>query len=227
MTEQVFGGHLGTSVTIDICSACQVFWFDARESLQLAPASTLRLFRTIGEAAAAERRALATNLTCPRCRLTLKAVQDLQRNTRFTYRRCPGEHGRLITFFDFLREKNFVKPMSAEQLVELRSHLDAVNCSNCGASVDLARASACQHCGSALSILDASQAERLVAQLRAADRTGQPVDPALPLSLEQARRSTERLFEQLEGSTWSEERTSSDPVLAGLQSLARWLARTS
>jgi hypothetical protein len=227
MTEQVFGGHLGTSVIIDICALCQVFWFDARESLQLAPASTLRLFRTIGEAPAAERRPLATDLRCPRCRLALKAVQDLQRNTRFTYRRCPREHGRLITFFDFLREKNFVKPMSADQLVELRSHLDAVNCSNCGASVDLARASACQHCGSALSILDASQAERLVAQLRAADRTGQPVDPALPLSLEQARRSTERLFEQLEGSTWSEERTSSDPVLAGLQSLARWLARSS
>jgi hypothetical protein len=226
MTEQVLGGHLGTSVVIDLCFGCHVLWFDSRESLQLAPASTLRLFRTIGEAPATERRPLTADIKCPRCRLTLKSVQDLQRNTRFAYRRCPREHGRLITFFDFLREKNFVRPMSAAQLIELRSHLDAVNCSNCGASVDLARASACAHCGSALSILDANQAEQLVAQLRAADRTGQPVDPALPLNLEQAKRSTERLFEQLEGSTWSVDRTSPDPVLAGLQSLVRWLTRS-
>ena len=226
MTSQVLAGHLGASVTIDLCFGCQVFWFDARESLQLAPASTLRLFRLIGEAAATERRALSTTARCPRCGLTLKLVHDFQRTTRFQYRRCPRGHGRLTTFFDFLREKNFLRPMSPAQIEELRRHIGMVNCSNCGGAIDLNHASACSHCGSALSILDTTQAEKLIAELRAADRSGEPVDPALPMKLQQAKREVTQAFDHLEdGPGWYRAVSASGLVVAGLQSLARWLGR--
>ena len=42
-------GHQGRPIAIDLCVECQAFWFDKYESLQLAPASTLRLLKTIGE----------------------------------------------------------------------------------------------------------------------------------------------------------------------------------
>jgi hypothetical protein len=223
-TELRLSGHVGTTVTIDVCQACQVFWFDTRESLQLSPAATLQLFRLIGNHEAGERRALSADARCPRCSLRLKPVHDQQRTTRFQYRRCPQEHGRLITYFDFLKEKNFIKPMSDVQVEQLRRHVASVNCSNCGASIDLLRHSACAHCGSALSMIDANQASVLVAELRAADRSGQPVDPALPLRLEQARREAARAFEQQDAS-WYEDVSSSGTVMAGLHALARWLSR--
>lgn len=223
-TEQTLAGHVGTTVTIDLCLPCQVFWFDARESLQLSPASTLQLFRLIGEQTPGERRVLSAAARCPRCNLGLRLVHDQQRTTRFQYRRCPDNHGRLITFFEFLKEKNFIKPMSDAQIEELRRHVAAVNCSNCGASIDLLRTSACEHCGSVLSLLDTSQAGALVAELRAADRSGQPVDPALPLRLEQVRRETARAFER-QDAAWYDDVSASGTVMAGLHALARWLSR--
>ena len=119
-------------------------------------------------------------LKCPRCRSRLLDTQDMQRNTRFSYSRCPHGHGRFTTFFNFLREKDFVRPLSAAQLDELRQHVQTVNCSNCGAPIDLAHASSCGHCGSALSILDMQQAEKVVEQLRRAVRaaTGGSGTPA-------------------------------------------------
>ena len=46
MTAQTLDGHLGTLVTIDLCVPCQMFWFDTRESLKLAPGAVLKLFST-------------------------------------------------------------------------------------------------------------------------------------------------------------------------------------
>jgi hypothetical protein len=224
MAAETLAGHVGTSITIDICHPCQAIWFDDRESLQLSPASTLRLFRVIGEATATERRALGATLTCPRCAQHLKPVSDLQRTTRFHYRRCAKGHGRFITFFDFLKEKNFIKPMTAAEIAELRRNVATVNCSNCGAAIDLDHRSSCDHCGSVLSILDTAQAEKLVGELRAADRSNQPVDPALPLRLEHARRELTASFDAFEHqSSWREHASSSGLVLAGLRSLAKWL----
>ena len=99
----------------------------------------------------------------------LRRTQDMQRTTRFEYFRCPNDHGRLIAFFDFLKEKDFIRPLTPQQIAELRKNVQIVNCSNCGAPVDLAKGSDCAHCGSPLSMLDMNQAERLVAQLREAD----------------------------------------------------------
>ena len=49
MAPHVLDAHMGGTVTVDVCLACQAFWFDGYESLQLTPGSTLRLFRIIGD----------------------------------------------------------------------------------------------------------------------------------------------------------------------------------
>lgn len=226
MTTETLDGRLGRSVAIDLCTGCQLFWFDQGESLQLEPRSTLRLFRIIGEQAAARRGVTSEEPRCPRCGARLLTTHDKQRNTPFRYWRCDRRHGRLITFFDFLREKDFIRPLSPEQVEELRRNLQTVNCSNCGAAIDLAHASACGHCGSPLSMLDTQQAQRLVAQLQNADRADKPVDPALPLQLERARREVETAFASFERQPgWFGDVSESGLVGAGLVALARWLSR--
>lgn len=224
MQPVAVAGHNQRPLTIDVCVGCQLFWFDDRESLYLSPASTLKLFRLIGETEPAPRTPVNPESRCPHCGFRLVPAQDMQRATRFQYRRCPKRHGRLITFFDFLREKNFIRPMPADQIEVLRRNVGAVNCSNCGASIDLAARSACGHCGSPLSILDATQAERLVTELREADRTGRPVDPALPMRLAAARREVETSFAAFEAESGRPVDTRpSDLVLAGLRAFSKWV----
>ena len=223
MTPHVLEAHQGARVTIDACLPCQSFWFDNYESLQLTPASTLRLFRLIGEAATVERTAPAPRQSCPRCDLSLKTVEDLQRNTRFRYARCPRGHGRFISFIDFLREKHFVKTLTAEQLALLRAQVDAVNCSNCGAPVDLQSASACAHCGTALSFFDTAHAQALVEHLRSASLPPAQVSPTLPLDLLKARRDAEVAFASADRSLWLRDATTAGTVTAGLMAFARWL----
>jgi hypothetical protein len=226
MIERTLEGHLGTKVTIDLCEGCQSFWFDGRESLQLSPGATLQLFQVIGEQAARARQPTTQTLKCPRCDARMKIVNDLQRSTRFQYRQCPQRHGRFITFFDFLREKNFIRPLTRQQIDELRQHVQAINCSNCGAPVDLAKGSLCAHCGSALAMLDLKQAEALVAQLQQADRTGRDVDPALPMSLARAKRDVETSFAAFErDQSWFDDASSVGLVQAGLTAFNRWIKR--
>ena len=149
----------------------------------------------------------------------------MQRATRFVYLRCPNDHGRLTSFFDFLREKDFIRPLTPQQMEDLRQNVQSVNCSNCGAPVDLAKAAACEHCGTALSMLDLTQAEKLVRQLRTAtDRTAQPIDPSLPLELARARREVEAAFAGVpDDRGWFETASSTGLIAAGLSVAARWL----
>lgn len=218
--------RLGRSVDVDLCPACQFMWFDRGESLQLSPAATLKLFRVVGEHGPRSRRPSPAEMPCPRCRVRLALAHDRQRNTPFQYWRCPAGHGRLTSFFDFLREKDFVRPLSKEQVEALRRNVQTLNCSNCGAPVDLGQRSSCEHCGSPLSMLDLEQAGRLVAQLREADRTDKPVDPTLPLDLIRARREVETAFAAIEGQPgWPSPPSGSDLVGQGLAALVRWLGK--
>ena len=201
-------------------------WFDPRESLQLTPGATLMLFRVIGEHVAKPQAIESETAKCPRCKARLRRTQDMQRSTRFEYFGCPHDHGRLTTFFDFLKEKDFIRPLTPLQIAELRQNIQVVNCSNCGAPIDLAEASDCAHCGSPLSMLDMQQAETLVARLREADRADKPIDPALPLALTRARRETEEAFKGLPRDTvWLDEGRSFGLVGAGLSALARLLGK--
>jgi uncharacterized protein YbaR (Trm112 family) len=224
MEAQTLTGHNGRSVAIDVCFPCQSLWFDTHESLALTPASTLLLFRVIGEHTGRPNPTAADLVRCPRCKGRLRITTDMQRQTRFQYLRCPNNHGRLTTFLEFLKEKQFIRALNSQQVAELRANVQVINCSNCGAPVDLGKASACGHCGSPLSMLDLKQAQTLVEQLQKADRSGQPIDPALPLNLERARRETEANFAGLVRDTsFLEDISATDLVSAGLQAFARWL----
>ena len=213
----------GRPVEIDCCFSCQAFWFDGRESLALTPGATLTLFRIIGEHTARAEKSGFELAKCPRCRAHLRHIRDMQRATRFEYFSCPNGHGRLTSFFDFLKEKDFVRPLTPQQITELRKNIQTVNCSNCGAPIDLAKTSVCAHCGSPLSMLDMKQAETLVEQLRQADMP-KPIDPALPLQLERARREVDAAFAGLSGDKlWFAEVESSSVFGATLNVLARFL----
>lgn len=223
--EHTLPGHHGTTVIIDICRRCQAIWFDGHESLRLSPGGTLQLFRLIGEAAASAPQPAVATLRCPRCSLRLRPVEDRQRTTRFRYHRCPQGHGRLITFYDFLREKDFIRPLSADQIAQLRAHVQTINCSNCGAPVDLAHESRCGHCRSPLSMLDLGHATALVEQLRASEAP-KAVDPALPLELLRARLDAAQALDRLAtADAWYVDVPSEGLLGAGLRALARWIAR--
>ena len=228
MEEATFEAHLGRRTSIDICHVCQSFWFDTHESATLTPGSTLKLFRIIGEKITRPERSNTDLAKCPRCKSRLRRTHDIQRTTKFQYLSCPHSHGRLTTFFDFLREKDFIRPLTPNQIVELRRNVQSVNCANCGGPVDLTAGSACGHCGTPLSMLDMKQAERLVAQLqKAEDRAHQPVDPALPLELLRVRRQTEAKFRGFrDDDLWSQVATAAaggDLVVSGLSLVADWL----
>ena len=198
MSSMSLEGHHGREVHVDVCGTCQSIWFDGYESLQLSANSVLKLFRLISESGSRVRGVIGAAAKCPRCAAVLRAVKDMQRTTRFEYRACPQRHGRLISFFNFLREKDFIRPMTPAQIEELRKSVSAVNCSNCGAPVDLAKGTACTHCGSPLSLLDLQQAAKLVADLQqAATRPGRVDRTGLEFDLARARRDTAAKFETL------------------------------
>lgn len=225
MQTHTLGGHLGRDVDVDVCVPCQSIWFDAKENLQLLPGATLALFRLIGENVSRPSPQDGDLMKCPHCKGQLRRTRDMQRTTRFEYFRCPNHHGRLSTFFEFLKEKDFIKPLSPQQVAELRKNMASINCSNCGAPVDLSRRTDCTHCGSALSMLDLHQAEKLVEQLRSADAQGRkPIDPALPLALARARRETDQAFRGLpHEASWDRNLSSLGVVGAGLSELIRLL----
>ena len=223
MTALTLDGHLGTKVELDLCAACQVIWFDRLESLRLSPGATLSLFRTIGERKQTSPPPLGDPLKCPRCDLRLLLTNDRQRNTPFRYRRCAREHGRLITFFDFLREKDFVRPLSARQIADLRASVQTVNCSNCGAPIDLTLASACAHCSTPLSMLDLNQIEVMAAHLRRADEASRTIDPMLPERMKREKEAVESLFAALRADEGGALPGSTGLVEMGLRLFSNWL----
>ncbi|MGE0825633.1 MAG: zf-TFIIB domain-containing protein [Candidatus Binatia bacterium] len=170
MDNHTFAGNYGKSVVIDLCFGCGAIWFDGFENLQLTPGSILELFKLIHEKHPAQQRALAKPLLCPRCRRQLEHTGDLQRTTRFFYDRCPQNHGRFITFFQFLREKNFVRSLTFKEITELKQRVRMLHCSNCGASIELETTSTCTYCGSPVSMLDPQQMEKTVQELQAAEK---------------------------------------------------------
>lgn len=224
MESVTFGGRLGMEVPIDLCRTCHLIWFDKLESVKLTPGGTLKLFRLIGEHRQKPPAPVTNTMKCPRCEIRLLLTHDRTRSARFRYWRCARDHGRLITFFDFLREKDFIKPISPQQLVELRENVQMINCSNCGAPIDLTKDSACAHCASPLSTIDVKQIERVANELRNADETSRTVDPALAANLVLEKMKVETLFKSLRAdSDWN----ASSPfglVEAGLWFVSRKLS---
>ena len=222
MTGMTLEGRQGVPIEIDLCASCQAFWFDKYESLKLSAGSTLRLMKFIGENAATSKILSGQELKCPRCTTHLRLTHDMQRDVKFSYWRCMQEHGRFIRFIEFLREKNFIRPLSSQQIAELRQNLQTVNCSNCGAPIDLVHNSSCVHCGSPISMLDLKQSQQMLADLQAA--AAKPIDPLLPMNLALAKHHVDTLFIGTERD-WGAA-SSSGLVQAGLSAFARWLTKS-
>ena len=197
MLAETLDAHYGRSVSLDLCHGCGLIWFDRNESLALTPGAVLRLFRELNEHQAERHPFQPEGMHCPRCHGALVVTADRARATAFSYWRCPTDDGRATTFFDFLREKNFVKPLSPERLSELRRYAPSVHCSACGAPIDLARESACSHCHAPLSMLDPDQVETMVRELQRAETRRTTVDPALGVRLVADRLAIEHAFREV------------------------------
>jgi hypothetical protein len=223
MTSIELDGRMGGHVSIDVCAACQAFWFDHFESLALSPGSTLKLMKFIGEHSTPAKPPLPDVLHCPRCATTLRLSHDMQGNMPFTYWRCTTDDGHFIAFLEFLKEKQFIHRVSAAQLKELRDNVQSVNCSNCGAPINLQSESLCSHCHSPISMLDMKQPQQMIEQLKQA-AAPRPVDPALPLKLALAKSQLETSFAAVDRNPqWWSDASSFGLVQAGLNAVARLL----
>ena len=139
MNEHTLGGHLGRSVAIDVCDALPVALVRrAREPAAHAGRHAGRV--------SADRRArreagpapTADTAKCPRCRGRLRKTQDMQRSTRFEYYRCPNGHGRLRDLLRLPEGEGLRATADARtRSAALRQTIQMVNCSNCGAPIDL------------------------------------------------------------------------------------------
>jgi hypothetical protein len=146
------------------------------------------------------------------------------------YWRCPAEHGRFISFMDFLREKDFIHPLSPQQITDLRKTVQTVNCSSCGAPVNIQKDAVCEYCHSPLSMLDMKQPERMIAQLKqAANLRADRTEPNLHLELAKARSDGEYSFAEhhdTEEGPWWNQAPSSGLVEAGLMAVSKWLTKS-
>ena len=176
--DAIYGGKL----EIDVCHHCNGLWFDGRESLQLAPGATLKLFAAMYERKEAAQQPLVPSKRCPRCAHGLVETFDMQRGTRFTYFRCEA-HGRYTTFFQFLREKNLVRAPTPKQLAELRATVKQVDCSSCGAPIVLAQTVTCVHCAAPVSILSEESINQTLTELQQKEAKRTTVDPTLAARL--------------------------------------------
>jgi uncharacterized protein YbaR (Trm112 family) len=222
MTDWILDGRVGTQITVDVCTACQSFWFDEHKSLHLSPGSTLKLMKFIGEHSSTVKPTLSDVLRCPRCGGPLALAHDLVRNMRFNYWACGSGHGHFIGFFDFLKEKNFIHALSPEEIQQLRLNVQSVNCCNCGASIDLQTNSVCPYCHSPITMLDMKQQQEMLAQLKEAAEP-RPVDPTLPLKLALAKERISSVFTD-EDTEWWSDAARGDLVQAGLKAVTRLIA---
>jgi hypothetical protein len=131
-----------------------MIWFDHLESTSLSAQSVIDLFRRLHTHRNDNRNIVSLNGNCPSCRSKLALTNDIGRGGRFSYYRCAQGHGRLISFVQFLREKNFVRTLNAAELQTLSATVKQVRCSSCGAGINIEHDSACTHCGAPVSVLD-------------------------------------------------------------------------
>jgi hypothetical protein len=224
MTAMTLEARMGGQVAIDICAGCQAFWFDHFESLKLSPGSTLKLMKFIGEHPSPAKPSLPGTMQCPRCATTLRLAHDLQGNMPFTYWRCATDDGHFIAFFEFLKEKNFIHRLTPAQIQELRQNVQFVNCSSCGASINLETDSACPYCRAPITMLEMKQPQQMLEQLKHAAEP-KPVDPALALKVASVKSGLDvSLGGDDRGLEWWSDASTIGLVGAGLSAVARWLS---
>lgn len=198
MTALPLHGHYGRPIAIDLCAACNSVWFDDREDVSLAPGAVVQLFEAMGQAVSSARAPLAARKPCPRCDTGLLRTRDRLHDTPFEYFRCTQGHGRFMGFAAFLRSRQFVRDLTAEEVRTLSLDARVIKCVNCGANTDLREHTDCQYCHAPIAVLDAAQLSKTLAELTAAEAQRAALDPTWPLRAEQARRQTEAVFAELQ-----------------------------
>lgn len=158
MRHLALAAHLGRTVQIDHCGACRLVWFDALESVALAPLGWVTLLRELQLGSGLvlpEPQATASGgaLACPQCRHALKTVHNRTRFGAFAALECPQGHGHLHTHSGLLAERGLARPLLPAERDALLRGRKALACVNCGAPVD-GRSTACSHCGSPVVIID-------------------------------------------------------------------------
>jgi endogenous inhibitor of DNA gyrase (YacG/DUF329 family) len=178
----------------------------------------------IGEHPSSAKPSVPGTMQCPRCATTLKLAHDLQGNMPFTYWRCTTDDGHFIAFLEFLKEKNFIHRLTPAQIQELRQNVQFVNCSSCGASINLETDSACPYCHAPITMLDMKQPQLMLEQLKHAAEP-KPLDPTLPLKVASAKMALETsLADYDRGTEWWSNASCFGLVGAGLTVVARWLS---
>jgi DNA-directed RNA polymerase subunit RPC12/RpoP len=155
-------GHYNQTVTIDACQACAMLWFDKGESAQLSPDGVVELFQIVSTKGGLQTPQLAPRLGCVRCSAKLTPRLDQVVTGRFNYFACVAEHGRLISFHQFLIEKRFVRNLTSAELQKLAVEVKQIKCSGCGAPVDLSTQSACSYCRSPVAVFDREAAKKAI-----------------------------------------------------------------
>jgi hypothetical protein len=173
MTTQQLASVTGGTVHIDLCFNCRGIWFDPQENLKLSPAAVLELFKLLHAHRNDAVCALANKLACVRCQRPLTQGFDVVRTGRYITYRCGQRHGRFSTFSSFMIEKGFVRLLTQPEIDDMARRVAVINCTSCGAPVDLRTDHACPHCRSALSLLDPLAVERALQNYsNAAQATG-------------------------------------------------------
>jgi DNA-directed RNA polymerase subunit RPC12/RpoP len=209
-------------LSIDACDDCQALWFDATESQQLTPGAVIELFRAIASSQPTRRDAYPPLLPCPRCTTPLTVTQDLQHTTRFTYYRCRYGHGRFTPYVQFLREKNFIRPLDPAELGRLRAIVATVRCVSCGGPVPLDRSPVCPYCGAPVMLLDPQSVTKALDRLQEAEtkRTAaEPMSGDAPIAIANVERALAENRHQFEGESGI------DLVMAGMHALRSLLGR--
>ncbi|WP_186293333.1 hypothetical protein [Chitinimonas sp. BJB300] len=175
MKIEHYASKNGGELELDICFDCQLIWFDQYESAQLTAAAVVGLFdRLHAQHEKASRHVtLSIKLGCLRCNDTLLSTQDVARGNHFSYYRCASGHGRLITFWHFLKEKQFVRDLTEVERKQLAVKVAQIRCNSCGAQVDVRNHSACNYCRAPFAVLDREAVAKALSEYRqgvAADR---------------------------------------------------------
>jgi hypothetical protein len=170
MSAQSLPSVAGGQVEIDLCFTCRGIWFDPQENLKLAPAAVVALFKLLHDHRHDGNTPLPNKLACPRCSRSLAQGFDVVKSGRYITHRCPQRHGRFSTFASFMIEKGFVRQLTTTEIDDMAQRVRVINCSNCGAPVDLRTDHACSHCRSALSLLDPQAVERALVGYESAAR---------------------------------------------------------
>jgi len=160
MQTQALEQNYHGTVQVDLCFSCAGIWFDRQGSMQLAPGAVIELFKEIHAHLDGARPPVANRLDCPRCGDALAPGFDLSKSGKFSYFRCLRGDGRFTPFFQFLREKQFVRSLTAVEIQRVRSQVRQIRCSECGAPIDLETMNQCQYCHAPVSFLDPEAMEK-------------------------------------------------------------------